>query len=392
MSNNINRLVFNVGKNMLRYITEPISTKKVEYITVNQCSGENCIFYNADDSYAELYCSKFCPKARVVMPIVKPLLKVSPVKKPLLKLLNPKGIYTAKLCPNIYSYIAQKQIAEKQYIRLSATQVKQVLALFANADSNGIIKSISKNDLASAINCTEKTIENNNRVLSKLGIISISKSIVDEGKLCIIINNYRDQYKKYGSGYYVMSGEMFSTLVGIENVNALRLAIHSLIKDDMNSVVNNVTKFSREELKHILPSHANTYSAIKNIISTFVSDVKANVFNWKDESECFIVNIDRAYDGKVIKKDLSAKFENDFMEAISSNYSSSDENITEESLREKFSKDIEDLVSMSFEYGFDIVKKFAIQALSIKEDIKTFGAYVRKLICTLKQQGKIDLT
>lgn len=391
MSNNINRLVFNVGKKMLRYITEPIATKKVEYVTVNQCSGENCIFFNADDSYSKLYCSKFCPKTRVVMPIVKPLLRVSPVKKTLLKLINPKGIYTAKPCLKIRAFIAQKQISERQYLRLSATQIKQVLALFANANSGGIIKSISKSDLASAINCTEKTIENNNRVLSKLGIISISKSIVEEGKLCIIINNYRDQYKESGSGYYVMSGEMFSTLVQIENVNALRLAIHSLIKDDMNSVVNNVTKFSRKELKNILPSHANTYTSIKNIIGTFVSDVKTNVFNWKDETEYFIVNIDRAYDGKVIKKDLSVKFENDFMKAISESYSA-DENINEESLKEKFSRDIKDLVSMSFEYGFDVVKKVALHALSIKDDIKTFGAYVRKLISTLPQQGKIDLT
>lgn len=381
MAHCVNKIIFNIGKQALKNIIEPINTSKVEYVTVSECTGESCIFYNSENEYAKSYCASFCSKAHVVKPIVKRVINLNSFNGPIV---NPKGQVTPRSINwNIHAFIAQRKTEYKNKIRLSLTQVKQMLALYSICDSNGIIKGISKKQIANVVGCTEKTIENNNILLTKVGFIATFPR--EKGELSIIINNYREQHKKNYGGYLVMSKHMLSTLMEFKDVNALRLAIPAIINDDMNSLLNHATKFSMKEIKRLLPDYIYTRKAVSKIIDTF-SSLSASVFKWKADADVYIVDIDKSLDGKTIKKESIAVFENEIIGSISEKYAAI-ENITEETIKDKLSADMEDLVAMSFEYGVDVVKTFSVQAFSIKETIRSFGAYVRQLICNFYLEG-----
>ena len=384
------KIVFNVGKQALKQIIEPIPTTKVEYITVNECTGESCMFYKSEDEYAKLYCSKFCPKAQVVKPIVKRVINLDSYRGPILNAKNKfirTGIYNDTLM-RIKSLIAERKLPIKSEIRLSCLQMKQMLALYSLCDSNGIIKSISKKELASFIGCSEKSIENNFDLLSKTGFLSVFPR--EKGELSIIINNYKEQHKKNGKGYIVMSSEMLSILMKLTNVNAVRIAIQAIIKNDMNSVVSHATKFSIKEIRRLLPGYIYTYKAINKIIEAF-KVLGQEVFKWTEKDKVFIVDIDKALDGKVIKQESSATFETEIIDAITEKYADI-ENTTKDTVKGKLSTDIEDLVAMSFEFGVSVVKSFALEAFAVKETIRSFGAYVRQLICNFyAENGNFDL-
>ncbi|MBZ9637616.1 hypothetical protein [Clostridium sp. FP1] len=381
MASSVNKIIFNIGKQILKQITEPIPTIKVEYVTLSECTGESCMFYNSEDEHAKTYCASFCPKAHVVKPIIKRIINFNSFSGPIL---NAKGKFTPRsLSGNIHSFITKIKIDYKNKIRLSLNQIKQMLTLYSFCDSNGIIKSISKKQIASVIGCTEKTVENNNILLSKIGFISIFPR--EKGELSIIISKYKEQHQKNGGGYIVMSNYMLSLLMELKNVNALRLAIPAIINYDMNSIVNRATKFSTKEIKTLLPSYIYTRKAITKIIDTF-SSLSKHIFTWKEEDNVFIVDIDRSLDGKTIKKESTIVFETEIIGAISEKFSGV-ATITQEVIKDKLSIDIEDLVSMGFEYGIDIVKSFCVKAFSIKETIRSFGAYVRQLICNFYSEG-----
>jgi hypothetical protein len=382
MANSGSKIIFNIGKQNLKQIIEPIPTIKVDYVTVNECTGQSCRFYNSDNENAKTYCASFCPKAHVVKPIIKRLINFNNFSGPII---NPRGNFTPKsLNGNIHAFITKIKFNYKSKIRLSCNQIKQMITLYSVCDGNGIIKSTSKRYLANIIGCTEKTIENNNILLSKIGYISIfSKS---KGELSIIINKYKEQHKKDGGGYIVMSSEMLSLLMEFKDVNALRIAIPVIIKDDMNSLFNNSTKFTIQQIKSLIPSYIYTRKAINKIITTF-STLSKNIFKWTEEDNVFIIDIDKSIDGKTIKKESTIVFESEIIGAISEKYSDVAANITEATIKDKLSTDIEDLVAMGFEYGIDVVKSFSVEAFSIKQTIRSFGAYVRQLIYNFYLDG-----
>lgn len=387
MVNSGSKIIFNIGKKLLKQIIEPISTTKVTYFTGSECTGESCNlgFYNSDNEDAKKYCASYCPKAHVVRPVIKRLINFNSFSGPII---NPKGQFTRKsIKVNILATINQKKIRYKTNIRLSLNQIKQMLALYSLCDANGVLKSINKQQIANVVNCTEKTIANNNILLSKLGFITINPR--EKGDMSIIICNYREQYKPDCGGYLVMSKHMLSTLMEIKDVNALRIAIPAIINDDMNSLFNHATKFSIKDIKKLLPDYIYTRKAVAKIIETFNS-LSKSVFKWKEDSDVFIVNIDKSFDGKTIKQESTPIFENEIIAAISEKYSAT-ENVTVETIKENLSAEMIDLVAMSFEYGVDVVKTFSVQAFSIKETIRCFGAYVRQLICKFYEEGEINV-
>ena len=388
MANSGRKIIFNIGKQILKQISEPIPTTRIDHVTVNECTGESCSlgFYNCDDEYAKNYCTSFCPKSHVVRPIIKRLINFNSFSGPVN---NPKDMFTAmSINFNIHAFIKKRNINYKSKIRLSLTQIKQMITLYSLSDSNGILKSTSKKEIAKIINCTEKTVDNNNILLSKIGFISIFKR--SKGELSIIINKYKKQYKKDGGGYIVMSSDMLSLLMEFKDVNALRIAISVIKKNDMNKVYNNVTKFSTKEIKALLPNYIYTRKAIAKIISKF-SILSKKFFNWKEEEDnIFIIDIDKSIDGKTIKKEKTSIYEDEIIKAINAKYSNTAN--TEASIKDELSIDIEDLVAMSFEYGIDAVKSFSVEAFEVKEKIRNFGAYVRQLICIFNsERGEIAI-
>lgn len=384
MANSGSKIIFNIGKQILKQIINPISITKSDRIIVNECTGESCSvgFYNSDNKNAKDYCANFCPKAHVIRPMMKRLINFNNFSGPII---NPRGNFTPKsLNGDIHAFINKIKVNYKSKIRLSCNQIKQMLALYSVCDSNGIIKIISKKQIASVIGCTEKTVENNNVLLSKIGFISIFPRA--KGELSIIINKYKEQHKKDGGGYIVMSSDMLSLLMEFKDVNALRIAIPVIIKDDMNSIFNHSTKFSIKQIKELIPSYIYTRKSITKIINTF-SSLSKNIFKWIQEDDVFIINIDKSIDGKTIKKESTIVFESEIIGAINEKYSDITANITEETIKDKLSTDIEDLVAMGFEYGIDVVKSFSVEAFLIKETIKSFGSYVRQLICNFYLEG-----
>lgn len=382
MANSGSKIIFNIGKQILKQIINPIPTIKIYHKTFNECTGESCSFYNFDNKNAKNYCANFCKKTQVVRPMVKRLFNFNSFSGPVL---NPKGKFTPKsFNANIFSFLAKIKINYKSKIRLSSNQIKQMLTLYSRCDSNGIIKSISKHQIAEVIGCTEKTVENNNILLQQLRFISIQPR--EKGELTIFINEYKDQHKNDGGGYIVMSGDMLSLLMEINDVNSLRVAIPAIIKNDMNSLFNHDTRFSIKQIKEMLPSYIYTRKAIIKIIDTF-SCLSKNIFKWKEEDNVFIVDIDRTIDGKTIKKERTVIFESEIIGAISEKYTDAAVSITEETIKDELSTDMEDLVAMGFEYGIDIVKSFAVEAFELKETIRNFGAYVRNLISIFHSKG-----
>jgi hypothetical protein len=274
-----------------------------------------------------------------------------------------------------------RRLLRKTRIRLSNSQIKQILMYYYLADSKGFINCVRKKHLSETIGCTYKTIDNNNVILDDLGIITLARTD-ERGLFSVKINNYEDQYKKghnndenkdinnddsdNGQGYVVFSTGLLKQILKVDNVNALRVAIRAILKNDYNQIINRKTKFTIDELKELLPSNMHSLPALDKAISSLSNRGIIGVQHKRE----FVFYIGKDLDGKNLKRKKTMEWKKYYQDFLDEN------NI----ILEEDNKLLEDLTSMSAQYGFETVKTIFSQESGRIDKKTSCGGYLRNRI------------
>jgi hypothetical protein len=265
----------------------------------------------------------------------------------------------------------------------SRSQILQFLMYHILCDSNGIVRSISDEEIAAKLGVTIKTVQNNNRYFISNNLICKSLKRV-RNAYGVYIVDYKSYFKSkenYGRGYLQISDVVFTELLKIKPINELRLAIRELI---YNNRVNpyydeNVNEFfiSRDEIKSFLPDYLNSFNKIEEIIenSTF------RVFYKEKVNRGYIFKIKPSYDGNAIRAAKTAKYETTIVSHILSagkkNYKCDPFMVTD------LENYISDFVQMSHQYDLDMVLRAIDQLLVFifRTEYKgNYGGFIRNKI------------
>lgn len=185
-------------------------------------------------------------------------------------------------------------------IKWTASLMKQVLAYVSKCNSQGYISLLSEQELATSIQCSVRTIQNNNKLLEQHGIIQWDRLWGEyiQVNLSNYLENFLDLYKKEKettadetpslstehpahqesfegeldsytskSGYTSISDEVMYLLFEIKNVNVLRMGLRALFayEKDVNVKKDTEALLSYSEIKHVLPNYIGYKAAIKKM-------------------------------------------------------------------------------------------------------------------------------
>ena len=343
-----------IGKSLLIRLAGIIENhKKIEYdkiLDFKNCSSD-CPFLvkrnQCLDTFDDTYCSFHCKK------------NISYI---------PKSVY--------YNEKNRYKLISFENVRLSKLQIKQSLLYhFQNVDNNGFVKYLSEEKLAKELNCSLKTINNNNKRLVDLGFIAYSNTGDNLFNLKILGYEYYHLTKREGgTGYITMSSHLLESLLKIENVNSLRLEIRKLLKADNDSTSDTTTSsYTYTEIKRFLPRYMSK-STIKKIASTQSAGLITIIHD-----NCIEFEIDKGYDGKLLRKEKQLVYVDEIKETL------------KEVELEIDSRAVEDLSNMAFEYGIDIIKQ-ALTDISIiydKVEVYNYCGLVRNYIRNMSFQNII---
>lgn len=142
------------------------------------------------------------------------------------------------------------------------------------------IRDLSVDILSSELGLCKETVKKSIETLSAFHYITVSHSSCCD-TYHIIINEYDTMHlpaAQGGTGYFTITSEMMKQILSISNVNALRLEVLKLLKSDEDSFQNiDASEYKINDLKNIMPSHANYPALYKKVCdkqpSLFHSDI-----------------------------------------------------------------------------------------------------------------------
>lgn len=294
----------------------------------------------------------------------------------------------AKVCQNCPNKkFTQETIYQKIYHneknrygyrpRLKSNAIKLFLLLhFYHPDRFGIIKNINIDILAKQLSCDVKTVKNNLETLKKYTYISYCKTSAHDINLCLCdYENYYLPASQGGRGFFVLSKELLTQLLELENLLSLRIHLRELIEIDNLNAKGPFTAVSKtyQDIKRVLPDYCkpcNIRNAIKN---------QEHIFNISFKEKSIRFEIREQFNARKQKKDcyyqyilLFKNFMKEFNDTAA--YINSN-NVHTEKFNEFFSqpdkhrpkKDIpyrlinirdyefEDLAQLALQYSYDIV-------------------------------------
>ncbi|GAB6428972.1 hypothetical protein bcgnr5372_40550 [Bacillus luti] len=199
----------------------------------------------------------------------------------------------------------------------TASLIKQMLAYVAKSNSEGFISFLSEEDLANTIQCSVRTVRNNNKLLEDKGILRWDRIFGEYIKVELIdyLMNFLDltpksstQIKKddpfadvkeqladiretllgeeelteYVSkgGYTSVSDEVIYELFKIKDVNVLRLAMRALytFEKEVNVKEHAEALVSYSEIKSVLPQYIGYKAAIRQMANKLSHIFKLELF------------------------------------------------------------------------------------------------------------------
>lgn len=329
------REIGRIGKSIIaRIVGLERNYKKIEISTIRDYStcSKNCPFYKfkatQDNCPQNEYCKKHCEKVTKKIPSIS--------------YVNEKHHYNLKFVP----------------AGMSKSQIKQFLYYhFLPIDDNGIIQYISTSQTASVLGCTEKTIKTNLDKFVDCNLLSYTKINSD------LYTLYLPDYKKYhlskyqgGTGYVQLAKEAFHEVLNINNVNALRLELRRILKFDNDYIkykdsdidldLDFCSTYTFEEIKRIMPDHINYRGAISDVLNK-----TSKIFDVTQQDSAITFKLKNEYNSHFLKESKYLNFKHEFYNFYNN----------ETLISYPGPKVLEDLVQMSFEYGF----KTVIEALHI---------------------------
>jgi hypothetical protein len=318
------REIGRIGKSIIaKVVGLERNYKKVEMITIRDYSicNSSCPFYKFKSSQNE-YCNKHCEK------VVK--------KTPSISYINEKHHYNLQSVPT----------------GMSKSQIKQFLYYhFLPIDDNGIIQYVSIHETATKLDCTEKTVRNNLDKFVDTNLLSYTKINAD------LYTLYLPDYKKYhltryqgGTGYIQLAQEAFHKILNINNVNSLRLELRRILKFDNDYIkvkdidtysdIDFCSTYTFDEIKRVMPDHIN----YKNIIQNTLNNT-SDIFSVEQDDTTIKFKLKDEYNSQFLKESKYLNFKHAFYNFYNS----------ETLISYPRPEELEDLVQMSFEYGFESV-------------------------------------
>lgn len=276
----------------------------------------------------------------------------------------------------VYHNEKNKYQTDKLYnnnnIRFSKSQLKQFLLYhFLVSNNSGLIHNISEKEVAKALNCSERTVRNNNKFLLKHLYVSICYAS-EPGTFTVLIRGYKDRAlpaEQGGRGYLVMPKETFEALLSIQDVNELRSELRLFLKADdyKNSENKSQISTSVKSLRRKLPK----YLTPKKVVE-ILNNIKENsLFNFnKIANEEIVYRLKEDFDPVVKATELQNSFTSNFVEYCTANDIVLD------------AKTYADLVQMSFQYNHETVMRvlITISEKIVSGLINNIGGYIREVI------------
>lgn len=388
----LQKKTFNISKEILNYLIEKNSLYNVEYLRLSKC--KKCSFINTNNDI----CLNYCNKEEVVLKKIY----VRGINDYKHKKINKDKSLTKKYkVKGSINYFKNELTIKK--LRFSNLQIKQILLYYYLSNSKGIISSIEKKKIAKALNCTIKTVENNNKIFMKHNLIISKKESC--GNIYVRIKDYDKQYDKKkdktqtkdkdkkkkkdkeSQGYMVFSSDILKMILEKDNmkINEIRLLLKTLVKFDFNFKKKHKTSFLLKELQNILPSNFNRIKNIKALINNLneLFDTYLNIVITSKNK--IIIDIEKILHGDYVKKyNLSV-----FIKKINTLLEENNILIKSKEYLKNLNKNYKqttllisnNIAELCLEYGYDLVKE---QILSLKEEefnsIDNIGATLRSKI------------
>lgn len=264
--------------------------------------------------------------------------------------------------------------------RLSFSQICQfTLYHFLNPDKYGVIKYVPLKVIASFLNVTVRTVKNNNKLFEELGMISTSKVAP------LLINVQITDYEKYhltakegGSGYTPMPKSFFFEMLKMENVNSLRNAIRNYKQsyEDAHLLKKSESTYSVKQVKRHVPGYLRFYNGIKQVI-----EGTSSMFDNQLNDYFLTFKLKPEFDAKVVKTQRTKEFETSLQSFV-----------VQKNIKHT-EKDMEDLISLAFEYGLtSVLEALDTYKSDIRlqlEEVENIGGKIRMIIQSAYRQKMV---
>lgn len=215
-------------------------------------------------------------------------------------------------------------------VRDSHTRLQQILLYLALADSNGVVHTVLEEMLAEEIGCSIRTIQHNNKVLVDAGVLECRRICVG----CIQLRFHKyllnvlglvpecdatekeeggrfpidqiDLFERFRSVHRctMISAERVIELVSLKDVNALRIAFHTLVIEK-EAVLGNQRHvyLSKKDFREVLPKYLHSPRAIIQVVKELKGIFDMSIYNLQDK---VFENLDNeAIDSLLEKKAVS---------------------------------------------------------------------------------------
>lgn len=141
--------------------------------------------------------------------------------------------------------------------------IKQILAFLGLTDSEGEIGIIDLEELAEVLQCSVRTLKNNNQTLESLGLIRVENLYAN--LVYIRLVNYKENFldlyesNRNSTGYTSIQREALFDLLKIKDVNQLRIACRALYvhEKEVHLEGNPFALLSANDFKDFLPRYAS---------------------------------------------------------------------------------------------------------------------------------------
>lgn len=166
---------------------------------------------------------------------------------------------------------------------------------FSEPDEKGFIRMFDAEDAAAYLGCHVRTVQNNLRRLTEGGYILMSRGICPY-HYCINLPDYSSYFKsaaKGGTGYALITQELFKGFITQPDITSLRLAVRGvLFSMDARTSSGSLPEKSYRELKRDLPE----YCSRKKIREALNRPVFTELFSVRDKKYTLSLQLREQYD------------------------------------------------------------------------------------------------
>lgn len=278
-------------------------------------------------------------------------------------------------------YVNEKNRYGERYLLKKNAILLFIYLHFLNPDKYGMVY-VDIEDAANELGCTERTIQNNLKLLHKHHYITMPSNPIFPGYYNMFLSEYTTYFKKAeegGRGYSVFTHDVFKKLVKLPDLNSLRLAIRNIIPETQpKAATDRRLSRSYQEIKRDLP----TYCSKKTIRS---------ITDHKCFKELFYVNHKKRFMTLNIKDEFNPLHTADFLKSDCKNQlvellKSINQKAEDTGIRYKLHLtpvQLDDISSISLKiaipYILSAVKEVYVEYISHNRRIDSIGALVRTI-------------